>query len=74
MLLGLAAMTLLYLWLLAHRYQVGRLEEELDEAELLGALEDRRAEAGPAGSGEGEQPGAAEPAPGGPAAGAPVLR
>ena len=48
MLLGLAAMTLLFAWLLVHRVRVARLEEELDEFELAGALEERRAEAGPA--------------------------
>ena len=57
MLLGLAAMTLLYGWLLVHRFRVGRLEEALDEAELAGALEERRAEAAPVGPAGAAAPG-----------------
>ena len=45
MLLGLLAMTLVYLWLLAHRYRVAVLEEELEERSLEAAIDERRREA-----------------------------
>jgi heme exporter protein C len=45
MLLGFVAMTLVYAWLLAHRYRVEELEEQLDEHGLDLAIEERRAEA-----------------------------
>jgi heme exporter protein C len=45
MLLGFVAMTLVYAWLLAHRYRVEELEEQLDEHGLELAIEERRAEA-----------------------------
>ena len=45
MLVGLLAMTLLYSWLLVHRYRVARLEDERDERSLEEALEERRREA-----------------------------
>jgi heme exporter protein C len=45
MLLGFVAMTLVYAWLLVHRYRVEELEEELDERGLEVAIEERRAEA-----------------------------
>jgi heme exporter protein C len=48
MLLGFAALTLLYAWLLAHRYQLEQLEDRLDREGLAVALEARRAEGRPA--------------------------
>jgi hypothetical protein len=45
MLVGLLAMTLVYAWLLVHRYRVARLEDERDERTLEEALEERRREA-----------------------------
>jgi heme exporter protein C len=48
MLLGLAAMTLAYAWLLVHRYRVEVLLEELESEGLSLALEQRRSEATPA--------------------------
>ncbi len=45
MLLGFLAMTLVYAWLLVHRVRVARLEDEVEEASLAVALEERRAEA-----------------------------
>jgi heme exporter protein C len=44
MLLGFAAMTLCYAWLLVHRYRVELLEERLEAQGLELALEERRAE------------------------------
>jgi heme exporter protein C len=45
MLLGFVAMTLLYAWLLVHRYRVEVLGERLETAGLEAALEERRSEA-----------------------------
>ena len=45
MLLGFLAMTLVYAWLLVHRYRVEELEERLDEQGLEQAIAERRAEA-----------------------------
>jgi heme exporter protein C len=45
MLLGFVAMTLVYAWLLMHRYRVEELEEQLAERGLDAAIEERRAEA-----------------------------
>lgn len=45
MLFGFVAMTLVYAWLLLHRYRVEQLEERLEEEGLERALEERRAEA-----------------------------
>lgn len=45
MLLGLAAMTLVYAWLLVHRCRVEALEARLESAGLDVAIEERRAEA-----------------------------
>ena len=45
MLLGFVAITLVYAWLLAHRYRVEALEEQLEMAGLDAALEERRSEA-----------------------------
>ncbi len=44
MLLGLLAMTLVYSWLLVHRYRVARLEDERDERSFEEALDARRRE------------------------------
>ena len=44
MLVGFAAMTLVYAWMLWHRARIARLEEELDEAGLSAALAERHAE------------------------------
>ena len=46
MLLGIVAMTLLYAWLLVHRFRVELLEEKLDDVGLAAAIDERRAEAG----------------------------
>jgi heme exporter protein C len=45
MLLGFAAMTLVYAWLLVHRYRLEQLEERLETEGLELALAERRAEA-----------------------------
>ena len=45
MLLGFIAMTLVYAWLVVHRYRVEGLEERLESEGLDLALEERRAEA-----------------------------
>jgi heme exporter protein C len=45
MLLGFTAMTLVYAWLLVHRYRVEGLEERLAERGLEDAIAERRAEA-----------------------------
>jgi len=45
MLLGFCAMTLVYAWLLLHRYRVEALEERLEAEGLDVALEERRGEA-----------------------------
>ena len=44
MLLGFLAMTLVYAWLVVHRYRVAKLEESLEGDELSVALAERRAE------------------------------
>lgn len=46
LLLGMVAMTLLYAWLLMHRFRVELLEERLDDVGLEAAIAERRAEAG----------------------------
>jgi len=46
MLLSFVAMTLLYAWLVVHRFRVELLEEKLDDVGLARAIEERRAEAG----------------------------
>jgi heme exporter protein C len=46
MLLSFLAMTLLYAWLVIHRFRVELLEERLDDVGLAHAIEERRAEAG----------------------------
>ena len=45
MLLGFLAMTLVYAWLVVHRYRVEALEDRLEAAGFDVALEERRAEA-----------------------------
>ena len=45
MLLGFVAMTLVYSWLLVHRYRLEQLEERLETEGLELALAERRAEA-----------------------------
>jgi heme exporter protein C len=47
MLIGFVTFTLLYAWLLAHRYRVEELEERREEEGLAAALRERRAEALP---------------------------
>ena len=47
MLLGFVAMTLVYAWLVVHRYRVEALEERLEIEALDVALEQRRSEAEP---------------------------
>jgi heme exporter protein C len=46
MVLGFVAVTLLYGWLLIHRFRVEALEERFEREALARALEDRRAEGG----------------------------
>jgi len=46
MLLSFLAMTLLYVWLVMHRFRVELLEEKLDDVGLARAIEERRSEAG----------------------------
>lgn len=48
---GLVAMSLVYAWLLVHRFRLAWLEEQVAEAGLEVAIEQRRAEAGVAGEG-----------------------
>jgi heme exporter protein C len=45
LLLGFIAFTLLYVWLLIHRFRLARLEEQVEERALDVALAERRAEA-----------------------------
>jgi heme exporter protein C len=45
LLLGIVAMTLVYAWLLLHRFRVELLEEKLDDVGLARAIEERQAEA-----------------------------
>jgi heme exporter protein C len=47
MLLGFLSFSLVYLWLLVHRYRVEQLEERLEEEGLELAIAERRAEAEP---------------------------
>ena len=46
LLLGVLSMTLVYAWLLVHRFRVELLEEKLDDIGLAQAIDERRAEAG----------------------------
>lgn len=64
MLLGFVAMTLVYAWLLVHRFRLEQLEEHLEASALTAALEERRRE-GP-GPGAGGAPSGASPAPASP--------
>lgn len=52
MLLGFCAFTLVYAWLLVHRYRLATLEERLETEGLSIALEERRAEAAEEAGGE----------------------
>lgn len=47
MLFGFVAMTLVYAWLLVHRYRLEALREQVDDQGLDRALEERRAEGDP---------------------------
>jgi heme exporter protein C len=47
--LGVVAFTLLYCWLLAHRFKLAWLEDRLGDRQLQAAIDERRAEAGAAG-------------------------
>jgi heme exporter protein C len=47
LLLGFCAFTLVYAWMVAHRYRLAALEEQVDREGLEAALAERRAEAGP---------------------------
>ncbi len=44
--LGVVAFTLLYAWLMAHRFRLAWLEDRLGERQLQAAIDERRAEAG----------------------------
>jgi heme exporter protein C len=46
MLLGLLAMTLVYAWLMIHRFRIARLEDGLELDDVALAIADRRAEGG----------------------------
>ena len=50
--LGVVAFTLLYAWLMAHRFRLAWLEDRLGDRQLQAAIDERRAEAG-AGAGTG---------------------
>jgi len=50
--LGVVAFTLLYAWLVIHRFRLARLEELADERQLADALAERRAEGAPTSAGE----------------------
>ena len=54
LLLGFCAFTLVYAWMVAHRYRIAALEERVDREGLEAALADRRGEAGP--GGESDRP------------------
>ncbi|MHB8671082.1 MAG: cytochrome c biogenesis protein CcsA [Acidimicrobiales bacterium] len=77
LLLGVAAFTLLYVWLMLHRVRIARLEELLEERGLEQALAERRAEgnlqseAGSWGA-AGRSPQAVVPGPGDPDVALPV--
>ena len=43
--LGTVVLAAVFLWLLIHRFRLAWLEEEIDRFGLVGALEERRAEA-----------------------------
>jgi heme exporter protein C len=45
LLLGFCSFTLVYLWLLVHRYRVECMSDEMEDVGLAAALEERRAEA-----------------------------
>ena len=45
LLVGLTAFTLLYFWLLVHRFRLARVEDEAEDRRLELALAERRAEA-----------------------------
>ncbi len=45
LLLGFCSFSVVYLWMLVHRYRVEAMSDDIDEAGLAAALEERRAEA-----------------------------
>jgi heme exporter protein C len=47
LLLGFCAFTLVYVWMVAHRYRLAALEEQAEQAVVEAALAERRSEAGP---------------------------
>ena len=51
---GVVAFTLLYAWLLIHRFRLARLEELADERQLADALAERRAEGAPSPGARGD--------------------
>ena len=46
LLLGVIAFTLLYAWLMAHRFRLAWLEDRLGDRQLQAAIDERRAEGG----------------------------
>ena len=56
LLVGVAAFTLLYAWLLIHRFRLARLEELAEDRRLQDALAERRAEGEPEGMGVPREP------------------
>jgi heme exporter protein C len=52
LLVGVIAFTLLYAWLLIHRYRLAAIEEQAEDILFEEALAERRAEAAPATSAE----------------------
>ncbi|MFP5318401.1 MAG: cytochrome c biogenesis protein CcsA [Acidimicrobiia bacterium] len=56
LLLAVLAFTLLYFWLLVHRYRLARVEEDAEARRLEDALAERRAEGAPAAPASGVAP------------------
>jgi heme exporter protein C len=44
--LGVVAFTLLFAWLMAHRFRLAWLEDRVGDRQLQAAIDERRAEAG----------------------------
>ncbi len=55
LLLGVIAFTLLYAWLMAHRFRLAWLEDRLGDRHLQAAIDERRAEAAAGGTGDAER-------------------
>jgi heme exporter protein C len=55
--LGVVAFTLLYAWLMAHRFRLAWLEDRVGDRELQAAIDERRAEAAARGTGDAARSG-----------------